>query len=285
MVTEEDVRRAYQYFLAREPESKSVIDFHLQASNIQELCNSFLTSDEFVAKQHARLPKALDLAGPLDIEVDVSGGDLEQMLKLVEREWTELGQKDPYWSVWTADKFRTETFSTHASEFYNSGQSDVDRLKAWLKRNRIALTEIRTCCEYGCGTGRVTLWLARLFPDIIACDISQSHLNVAEKALCERGVRNVTYTCVSSRAAIHAVPRFDALFSTVVLQHNPPPIMAFLLRTLLRRLTPGGVAFFQIPTYAIGYRFSAAKWLAAPPKGMEMNVLPKLAVFSIARES
>src|SRR6516225_5079877 len=125
MVTEEDVRRAYQYFLAREPESSGVIEYHLKASGIQELCNTFLTSDEFLAKRPARLPKALDVAGPLEIDVDVSREDLERMFSLVEREWTRLGKQDPYWSVWTAEKFREKTFSKHEAEFYDSGRKDV----------------------------------------------------------------------------------------------------------------------------------------------------------------
>jgi hypothetical protein len=43
------------------------------------------------------------------------------------------------------------------------------------------------------------------------------------------------------------------VFSVITLQHNPPPIMAWLLSQLLGCLNPGGVAYLQIPSYRSGY--------------------------------
>ena len=68
-----------------------------------------------------------------------------------------------------------------------------------------------------------------------------------------------------------------------MLQHNPPPVIASILDKLLGRLRPGGIAFFQVPTFQPGYRFSVADYLADSESGkrMEMHVLPQPYVFQI----
>jgi hypothetical protein len=88
-------------------------------------------------------------------------------------------------------------------------------------------------------------------------------------------------------ASLDELPPVDLVFSVIVLQHNPPPLIAHVLRKLLGTLRPGGVAFFQVPTYARGYRFETAKYLRSKPRTdcVEMHVLPQAEVFSIVASS
>ena len=53
--------------------------------------------------------------------------------------------------------------------------------------------------------------------------------------------------------------KVDVSYSIIVLQHNPPPVIAFIVEALIHSLNPGGVAFFQVPTYRRGYTFSLIK--------------------------
>jgi hypothetical protein len=80
---------------------------------------------------------------------------------------------------------------------------------------------------------------------------------------------------------------FDLWFSFIVLQHNPPPIMAAILRLALKWLVPRGLAVFQIPTYARQYRFEIDSYLesAPTPGAFELHCLPQSAVFAIAHEA
>jgi hypothetical protein len=56
----------------------------------------------------------------------------------------------------------------------------------------------------------------------------------------------------------------DAFYSKIVLQHNPPPLIGYLLRTLIRSLRRGGVGVFQVPTFYAGYRFDLHSALQSP---------------------
>ena len=75
------------------------------------------------------------------------------------------------------------------------------------------------------------------------------------------GLKNVELHCINAVDQIAALPTFDCFISLIVLQHNPPPVIAFLLRTILRKLTPGGLAYFQVPTYQRGAVFKADEYL------------------------
>jgi trans-aconitate methyltransferase len=77
---------------------------------------------------------------------------------------------------------------------------------------------------------------------------------------------------------------FDLWFSRIVLQHNSPPVMALILRRALSLLAPGGVAVFQVPTYAKNYSFRLDGYLnrIAGEGEIEMHVLPQPVVFAIA---
>jgi hypothetical protein len=82
---------------------------------------------------------------------------------------------------------------------------------------------------------------------------------------------------------LDGVGRFDVVYSGIVLQHNPPPVIAALLRKLMAAVLPGGYALFQVPTFKVGYNFSAAEYLAGTKVRMEMNAIPQRAIFSVGQ--
>jgi hypothetical protein len=55
---------------------------------------------------------------------------------------------------------------------------------------------------------------------------------------------------------------------------------------MFARLSPGGVAIFQVPTYVPGYRFGIVDYLSVPrTKDIEVHCFPQEAVFRIANDS
>jgi hypothetical protein len=80
------------------------------------------------------------------------------------------------------------------------------------------------------------------------------------------------------------IGRVDLFFTTIVLQHNPPPVIAKAVEGLLGCLAEGGYGYFQVPTYRLNYHFAAASWLeagAAGVRNMEMHSLPQRVLFEI----
>ena len=221
---------------------------------------------------------------PMSVQVDVPPVQLGTMTARIERVFTHLGELEPHWSVLTADKYRAENLSENKDEFFASGKDPVDAMIATL--TRYGRKPSGSCFELGCGVGRITMWLARHFERVIATDISAAHLAVAREELSGRNIVNVDFVHLNRLNAIGDLPAFDVFFSVIVLQHNPPPIMRRILQSAFNRLPRHGVAYFQLPTYRLGYNFDAAEYLATQPKlgDVEMHVLPQPALHTLIAE-
>ena len=284
-ISRSTVIAAYRAILGREPESEAAIESHLAAADLEALLRELIHSEECRSHRSAK-HSVKPLSWPVNIvEIDVSSDDIRRIHEHIRTTWTRLGENEPHWSVLTHPDFRSDAIGHNMDEFYETGRDAVEVLEAFLRRSGLRLRSEWTCFELGCGVGRVTAWLAPHVNRVIAADISASHLALAERALSSRGIANVEFVHLQSPTAMGELADFDVFVSLIVLQHNPPPIIARMLRTIFNRLRPGGLAYFQVPTYDLGYSFRAKSYLSQmePARGMEMHVLPQRNVFEIAQ--
>jgi SAM-dependent methyltransferase len=259
-------------------------------SNIFNLRHA-LGSPEFRAVINGELPLfPLDRGPPMSIETSASQSERAAIWAHIASVWSGFGATDPYWSVLTDERWRLKNMSADARHatldaFYDTGAGDRQRMDDWLTRNDITISRNAVCVEYGCGVGRVTRALARRFGRIIAFDISQPHIEAAERRLSGEGIGNVEFVLVRGPADLAKMAEADIFFSHIVLQHNPPPIIVDILDHAFAGLRPGGVAFFQVPTYADDYEFSIENYFSSElnQNNMEMHVVPQKTIFDLAR--
>ncbi|MBC7942582.1 MAG: class I SAM-dependent methyltransferase [Chitinophagaceae bacterium] len=224
---------------------------------------------------------------PISVETEVDSAGLQALLAHTEETWNRLGLEEPHWSVISAECFKQATVEAFKDEFFASGAGNVATFIAFLARNGVDPARFKRVLEYGCGLGRVTRHLAERFPEVVGCDISPSHLRQAGQYLQDCGLKNVELQRIRSIADVDGPIDLDAIVCLIVLQHNPPPAMAAILEKLLRRLRPGGVAYFQVPTHAVGYGFKVDEYLAhgIGSDHIEMHYLPQRRIFQIARDA
>jgi trans-aconitate methyltransferase len=223
------------------------------------------------------------LHDPIVVEYEATDVQFGQLLAHIEAVWTKLGETDPHWSVVSTSAFRADKSKETIGDFQETGRREVDNLRRLLARTGIDVTGAQSALEYGCGVGRVTRYLGDMFPIVTGVDVSAAHLRMAEDYFRESGKTNIATSKVSSFADIAALPDFDFLYSKIVLQHNPPPIMHRTLDALLQKLRPGGVGCVQIPTYKKNYVFKVADYIQEMHtiKNMEMHVLEQPVVFNL----
>jgi SAM-dependent methyltransferase len=283
-ITPEHVRWAYRLFLEREPESDKAIADHMQARSIQAMRQNFMRSPEFRGKNAEQNGAAF--AVPLDapenvIEVTADEATLSALASRVQRCWERLGRQRPYHSVLTNPDFLPTAFKDNEDAFWRSGDAEADVLMGMLSRHGVVSTGDLTCIDFGCGAGRITAPLTHHFASVHAYDVSASHLGIARSrapAATFHHIRELPVTFVQA----------DVFFSRIVLQHNPPPIIAALLKDAFACLKPGGFAAFQVPTYEIGYGFSVKSYLervGGSEPDMEMHCFPQRHVFRLASET
>jgi SAM-dependent methyltransferase len=226
--------------------------------------------------------RAHDLA---DVEVIASKSDLQRLKAVTAESWIKMGQTEPYWSVLTNPAYKglMSLDSDAERDFFSSGQHEMEVLARILKRNEIDASGVRIAAEFGCGVGRIAIHMARQFPHYLGIDFSAPHLAIAADKCRAQGLTNTSFILLDD--LLDGDRKFDLLYSLLVLQHNPPPLMFDLLKTLLSRLNPGGIALFQIPCVMWNYRFRIMEYLDHGPRGMEMHALPQRYVFRALAES
>lgn len=283
---ENGVRSLYRELLGREVESTEVLASHLKGHPTSDsLRESILRSDEYLAKNpRADLWRFLsaNIVRPAPtIELDPTAEQFDAMFARIGGQWSSLGKEDPHWSVITNDKYRMPNFAAHEGEFYRSGTHVASVLRTFAARNAVAIPDSHVL-ELGCGTGRVTAALAEMFDHVTAVDVSAGHLDLCREALSKRGLDNVSLVQLADPRDVANLPDCSCFLSTIVLQHNPPPLISYLLDWCLAKVQPGGAALFQVPTHTPGYEFNITKYLASPqPKDFEMHCLPMHRVFDL----
>jgi SAM-dependent methyltransferase len=290
-ISEHDVRIAYELLLGRPAENDKVVRDHVKTCrNMAALRKIFLQSHEFRASTGAILGvRPLDWP-PQVVEVDAPPEAIKRLFKHVEANWSELGRLEPHWSVLTDERFKAASLfeSENITTFYRSGHHAVAIFEIMAKRAGIDLSTYQRAFELGCGVGRVTAVLAEKFASVCAADISAPHLKVASEQLRGRkGDGRVEWLHLKSPRDLLAVEPFDVFYSIIVLQHNPPPLIKLMLKSILSKLRSGGIAYFQVPTYALNYKFSTDDYLkkARADAKIEMHVLPQAQLWKILHDA
>jgi SAM-dependent methyltransferase len=290
VITKEEAVLAYRLMLGRDPENDEVLNSICQnTQSTHALRDVFVKSPEFQQRMGELLkqPQAVRHRHPytlpkIPVETEVSVEALDQMFERIHKEWDHLGTTEPFWSVVTQPQYYQAEFEAHREQFYTSGNHSCQVFLAAIRRSGVSPADLNTCLEVGCGVGRVTGYLAGAFSKVIACDISKPHIDLAQQYLQAKEIRNVELVHWHTVQQMQQLPQVDAIFSVITLQHNPPPVMAWMLRTLLGHLRSGGVAHIQLPTYRNGYMFEAERYLhSTPPSTLEMHFLPQPDVFKI----
>jgi SAM-dependent methyltransferase len=294
MISESDVTMAYRLLLGREPENEEVVTGQAgYYESLADLRAGFMSSPEFL-ETAGKISLAPTETGtkpfnwpPIRADVAVPPDILEQMIRRIENEFVYLGAREPHWSVLTEDRFKAENISGNDEAFYKSGELPVTDLRVAAARAGVDLSRFNSCFELGCGLGRITMWLGRQFPEVVAGDISVVHLAYARDAAKQAELNNIAFVSLNTMKGYQSLPPFDVFFSLLVLQHNPPPLMAYILETILTKLSPGGIAYFQVPTYILNYRFVATEYLEStnPVGDVEVHCLPQTHLFDIIRKT
>lgn len=216
---------------------------------------------------------------------DCNSAQIETIFDMTRQTWSQLGASQPYWSVITNRKYLAENMDEKTrAEFYESGKENCRAIMQTLIRNDVIRDKGEAkhldITEIGCGTGRVTKHLARVFHNVTAIDVSAENMAIASSMVQEE---NVLFHLYKKIEDYNDLPKTDIVYSIIVLQHNVPPVVDYILNAMLKSLKCGGVAMFQVPTYREAYEFRFDEYMDNSCIGkMEMHPFPQKKIFEIA---
>jgi len=167
----------------------------------------------------------------------------DDVLKRVRKDWDERARENALYHIVNSSK------DWKNRDFYRSGEISVAN-DIMPKMHRIcgesrSLLDLTTL-EIGCGVGRMTGMLGRIFGHVTAVDVSKETIDHARANLAD--LANVT-VILGDGATLSAVPdeSHDFAFSFIVFQHIPSTeVIASYCREVRRVLRPGSLFKFQV---------------------------------------
>jgi SAM-dependent methyltransferase len=172
----------------------------------------------------------------------MSGITVEQQLEKMREDWDARARENARYYV------NTEHEEWSDEEFFRSGEQTV---------TEEILTDMMNICagkmpldmrviEIGCGAGRVTRALSRVFGEVYAVDVSGEMVERAKAALHDRPNAHV-YQNNGQDLSVLPPGQYDFAFSTIVFQHIPSrDVIYSYVREVHRLLRPGALFKFQV---------------------------------------
>ncbi len=184
----------------------------------------------------------------------------DQQIEKMQRDWDARARENARYYVNTARQDWTD------EEFFASGERTVAEE---------ILTDMTNICqgkdpqkmsvlEIGCGAGRVTRALARLFGQVYAVDISGEMVRQAQAAVQAFPGAHVYQNSGMDLKVLGDI-QVDFAFSSIVFQHIPSrEVIWSYVREVARLLRPGGLFKFQVQGDASLTTDPDDTWLGVP---------------------
>ena len=176
----------------------------------------------------------------------------------VRRDWIRLGEQDPLWAVYVSADKRGGRWDP--GQFLATGRADVAAVVAWLSRLGFGPRWDRVL-DFGCGAGRLSQALAAHAGEVVGVDVSPPMLDMARRL--DPAGRCSFVLNPASDLGLFADGSFDLVYSELVLQHLPAPVIDGYLAEFVRVLAPGGVAVLQCTNRPL-WTFKGLVWRLAP---------------------
>lgn len=172
----------------------------------------------------------------------MAGRDLSEQLEKMQREWDERARQNARFWV------NTERQDWTDAEFFQSGELTVaeEILTDMINICQGKDPKRMTVLEIGCGAGRVTRALARIFGAVYGVDISGEMVRQARAALADLPHVHIFQNNGKDLDVLGGT-RFDFAFSSIVFQHIPSrEVIESYVRAVRRRLRAGRLFKFQV---------------------------------------
>lgn len=162
-----------------------------------------------------------------------------------DKEWEKFGKDNPYYGVIVDEKYKTKNLNNDIkTDFFTSGENYVKSVFSVIESSLGSEFKPQMALDFGCGTGRLTIPLAKRSNKIMAIDISESVLKEAAKNAQDFGLTNIDFKPFSD--TLISSNKFDFINTYIVLQHINVDRGMAIIRSMLSSLEENGIAVIHV---------------------------------------
>ncbi len=173
-------------------------------------------------------------------------------------EWKTWGKRDPLFGVaaWPGRQKGGPNPWTD-EEFYRLGEAEW---RVFEREWRTYGLHTQSCLEIGCGAGRITAQLVKIFDQVLAVDVSSEMIEYARQRIGRSNVQFFVTNGIDLPLNPHSV---TAVFSSHVFQHlDSLYYVDQYFQHIMDVLAPGGTMMIHVPIYHWHPRTpSVLRWL------------------------
>lgn len=169
--------------------------------------------------------------------------DSAAILRKMQQDWDNRARQNARHFVATGKSEWTD------AEFFESGERTVSAevLTDMINICQGKLPNEMRVLEIGCGAGRVTRALSKIFGEVHGVDVSGEMVRLAAEALKDRPNAKVYQNNGQDLSVLPKDLIIDFAFSSIVFQHIPSrEVIESYVREVHRMLRPGGLFKFQV---------------------------------------
>ncbi|MDB5000894.1 MAG: methylase involved in ubiquinone/menaquinone biosynthesis [Mucilaginibacter sp.] len=169
-----------------------------------------------------------------------------------DKEWEKFGKDNPYYGVIVDEKYKTKNLNNEIKNvFFTSGESYVKNVFSIIESLIGGKFKPQMALDFGCGTGRLTIPLAKRSNKIMGIDISESILKEAAKNAEDFGLNNIDFKPFSD--TLISSNKFDFINTYIVLQHITVSRGIEIIKSMLSSLEENGIAVIHVTFYEDNY--------------------------------
>jgi len=161
-------------------------------------------------------------------------------------DWEDLAKLDPLWAILTYPERKYGKWNV--DEFFLSGENEINNLLKKTKQLGVP-HQFKVALDFGCGVGRISRGLAKIFEKCYGVDISEYMIMQAKDY--NKSIGNCEFLVnTEKRLTMFENDYFDLIYTKLVLQHiSDKEIIKFYIKEFVRTLKNNGLLIFQIPVH------------------------------------
>lgn len=158
-----------------------------------------------------------------------------------DQHWEKWGKTEPYYGVLSSDSYRKGNLNQLTyKDFFQSGLEHLDFILKLIADKFGKPLNYNNALDFGCGVGRISLPLAKLYKKVFAVDISPSMLKELMSNSEKNNIKNIEPILSDENFGSLNVS-FDFIHSHIVFQHINPNRGMKIVSGLLDKLNDGGI--------------------------------------------